>query len=92
MWPAFLKPGVDIRDGIMKALKILQVTVSELAEKADVEAGWLEDVFGDGPALPDVDALQRVAKVMCAPAPTFVGGMVQDILTRQDVANKINSN
>jgi hypothetical protein len=83
MWPAFLKPGADIKDGILKALKILQISVSELAQRAEVEGMWLEALFGNDLVLLDVDALKRVAKALRAPTPAFVGGMVQDILTRE---------
>jgi hypothetical protein len=83
MWPAFLKPGADIKEGILKALKILQVSVSDLAQKAEVEDEWLEGLFGDGEVAADVNALKRVAHALRAPTPAFVGGMVQDILTRE---------
>lgn len=83
MWPVLLKPGADIKEGILKALKILQVSVSDLAQKAEVEDEWLEGLFGDGEVAADVSALKRVAHALRAPTPAFVGGMVQDILTRE---------
>jgi hypothetical protein len=83
MWPELLKPGADIREGIKNALKILQVSVSDLAQKAEVEDEWLEGLFGDGEVAADVNALKRVAHALRAPAPEFVGGMVQDILKRE---------
>lgn len=86
LWPAFLKPGADIMEGVQKAIKVLKPSIAALASEAEVEGEWLEGLLGDTPVALDLDALQRLAKALRAPTPAFVGGLVQELLVRQSNA------